>query len=415
MTRTAQSIAEVVTSGLCVGCGLCEAVTNGRVRMIMTGYGGLRPTPANGFSAEEEAALLEVCPGVVVQPRIKTTGQADPVWGVFTSMRYAWAGDPELRFRSATGGVLTALGMHALTSGLAQFVLHVGADPDRPMRSRWVISETPAAVLANCGSRYGPTAPLAGLGAALERNQPFVVIAKPCDVGAVHRYSRIDPRVDALCVARLVMVCGGQSRLRKSTEVLEEFGLREEELSVFRYRGYGNPGRTRIETRDGRAFEKTYLELWEDEAGWQLETRCKLCPDALGEAADVAAADVWPGGSPSGEDAGFNGIIVHSAEGEALVASAAAAGELVLGEPITPRQFDHLQPHQVHKKEALAARFEGLAASGFPVIDTPGLRIEELGERLSAAAREKEAEGTRQRVRQGRVAEPLPAVIDELG
>ncbi len=93
------------------------------------------------------------------------------------------------------------------------------------------------------------------------------------------------------------MVCGGQSRLKKSTALLDEYWVKEE-LSLFRYRGYGNPGLNRIETKDGHAFEKTYLELWEDKAGWEIETRCKLCPDSLGEAADIAAFDVWPGGSP---------------------------------------------------------------------------------------------------------------------
>lgn len=411
--RTADSIAEVVTSGLCIGCGLCEAVTGGRVRMTMTPLGGLRPTPADGFSPDEETQLLAACPGVVCEPRVDPgDGPApDPVWGSYTTMRYAWAGDPGIRFRAATGGVLTALGLHLLTVDKVSFLLHVGPDPARPMHSRWVLSETPDQVLANTGSRYGPTAPLAGLGAALDRAEPFAIIAKPCDLGAVHRFAATDPRVDRLCVARLALVCGGQSRLGKSQDVLDDLGVGEDELTLFRHRGYGNPGPTRIETSDGRSFEKTYLEMWADEAGWQLETRCKLCPDALGEAADVAAADVWPGGAPTGDDEGFNGIIVRTAAGEALVRDAVLAGALVLGDPISPRLFDDLQPHQVRKKHALASRFAGLAGVGFPVIDTPGLRLDELGGNLDPERRTAEAAGTARRVREGRVAEPMPDVL----
>ena len=118
---------------------------------------------------------------------------------------------------------------------------------------------------------------------------------------------------------------------------------------------------------------------------------------ALGEAADVAAADIWPGGAPTGEDEGFNGIIVRTAAGEALVASAAAAGELVLGGPITPRDFDDFQHHQVRKKEALAARYLGLADSGIAPIETRSLRIEELGRRLDPERFEHERAGTRRR------------------
>jgi len=405
LLRIAQNIEEVVRSGLCIGCGLCEAVTGGRVSMRMTGYGSLRPTPANSFTANEESQLLAACPGVTVEPRSEPGLESDPIWGSYSDMRYAWAGDPDLRFRAATGGVLSALGVYLLRSKKASFILQTGADPEQPMRSRWVMSESPQQVCANSGSRYGPTAPLAGLLQALDRAEPFAIIAKPCDLNAVYRFSTIESRLDELCVARLAMVCGGQSRLSKSQALLDEFAIEENQLSLFRYRGYGNPGLTRIETTDGRAFEKTYLQLWEDEAGWALETRCKLCPDALGETADVAAADVWPGGSPTGEDAGFNGIIVRSSRGKTFVTAAAEAGDLVLGESITARQLDDFQPHQLRKKEALSARYEGLNRAGLPAIETPGLRLDELGIRLDELTRKNQIEGTIRRVQEGRVIE----------
>jgi len=405
MSRTAQSIEEVVTSGLCIGCGLCEAVSNGIAKMTMTDYGSLRPTPLNAFTPTQQAQLLASCPGVTVEPRAEAGMQLDAIWGSYCDMRYAWAGDAGIRYRSATGGVLTALGVHLLRTGKASFILHVGPVPDQPMRSRWNLDETPEQVIANSNSRYGPTAPLAGLLAALKRAEPFAIIAKPCDLSAVYRYSKTDARVDQLCVARLTMVCGGQSRLKKSQDLLQEFGIDEGELTLYRHRGYGNPGPARIETKDGRAFEKSYLELWAAESGWQLETRCKLCPDALGEAADVATADVWPGGSPTGEDAGFNGIIVRSNAGKSLVADAADAGELVLGDTISTDQFDHFQPHQLRKKIALAARYEGLDRAGLPVIDAPGLRLEQLGQRITEEDRNREVEGTVRRVKEGHISE----------
>ncbi|MXZ98455.1 MAG: hypothetical protein F4Z23_05380, partial [Acidimicrobiaceae bacterium] len=331
------------------------------------------------------------------EARVEAGCKSDPVWGAYRTMARAWAAHSKVRYEGATGGVLTALGIHALRTGRVDFVLHVGADPDRPMRSRWVISETPESVRANTASRYGPTAPLAGLAAALERGQPFALIAKPCDLGAVHSLASTDPRVDELCAVRLALVCGGQSRLTKSTAVLDEFGLDETEVALFRYRGHGNPGATVVETKAGERFTKTYPELWEDESGWDIETRCKFCPDALGEAADVASADIWPGGAPTGEDEGFNGIIVRTKVGEELVASAVKAGELVVTDEITARQFDDFQPHQVRKKEALAARYQGLADAGVAPIETRGLRIADLGRRLDGERYEQQRAGARRR------------------
>jgi coenzyme F420 hydrogenase subunit beta len=402
--RQAQSVGEVVANGLCIGCGLCEAVTHGRVGMEMTAYGSLRPVPTDGFTPAEEAAILDACPGLVAEARPSPGPQYDPVWGAFSAMRYAWAGDSARRFAAATGGVLTALGCHLLTTGQAEFILHVGADPAAPMRNRWVLSETPEQVEANAGSRYAPVAPLAGLEIALQRGRTFAIIAKPCDLGAVYRLAKNDPRIDRLCVARLTLVCGGQSRLGKSQALLSEFGVAERDLSLLRYRGHGNPGLTRIETADGRAFTKTYAELWEDEAGWDIETRCKICPDALGETADIVAADVWPDANPTGEDDGFNGVIVRTSAGAALLASAVASADVVLGDPITPEEFSGFQPHQVTKKRALAARNAGLAMAGAPCVASVGLRLSELSDQ---AAFDDERDGTARRVLSGRFAEPV--------
>lgn len=393
------SVAEVVARDLCVGCGLCEAVTGGRVGMAATSTGSLRPAPVDDFTAEEEQAILSACPGVIAEPRADMSLPLDPVWGRCGTMRYAWASDPGVRFAAATAGVLTALGQHLLASGEATSVLHVGPDPSRPLRSRWVISTTPEEVLANAGSRYGPTAPLAGLGVALDRGEPLAVIAKPCDLGALHRRAAADPRVDKLVVARLAMVCGGQSRLSKSLRLLDQLGVAESAVTLIRYRGHGNPGPTRVETRDGQTFEVGYLELWEDEGTWDLETRCKLCPDALGEAADVAVADVWPGGAPTGEDEGFSGVIARSAVGESLLSRAAADGRIVLGDAIGPREMDDMQPHQVRKKEALAARYQGMADAGVPPIAIRGLRIDELGRRLAPERAATQRRGAADRMR----------------
>ena len=76
-------------------------------------------------------------------------------------------------------------------------------------------------------------------------------------------------------------------------------GLDPDRLTAFRYRGHGCPGRMRYELDDGTCKEFRYTDFWgTDESQWVPPFRCKVCPDGIGEAADIAAADTWPGGSP---------------------------------------------------------------------------------------------------------------------
>ena len=65
--------------------------------------------------------------------------------------------------------------------------------------------------------------------------------------------------------------------------------VKEDELSIFRYRGFGNPGRMYIKTKDGREYDREYNSFWGEESTWRVPFRCKICPDAIGESADVAA------------------------------------------------------------------------------------------------------------------------------
>jgi coenzyme F420 hydrogenase subunit beta len=288
-----------------------------------------------------------------------------------------------------------------------KFILHVAASGREPLRTERRLSFDAAAVLEAAGSRYGPAAPLVDFTELLDRAEPFALIAKPCDIAAVRNLARIDSRVDRYLRYALTFVCGGASDLTKSEEVVGELGLRPEELSLFRYRGNGCPGPTRLETQDGRSFELTYQDMWEDEATWRIQPRCKICPDAIGESADLAASDVWPGGGPSGEDEGFNGIIVRTRRGLELYHAALEAGAIAVeSRPVGFRDFDVFQPHQVRKKRAVWARLAGMKAAGQVVPETHNLRIEECARLNSVAQNMEEARGARRRSRQGRLGEP---------
>lgn len=426
MNRSSPSLSleEIVEGGLCIGCGLCRAVAGAdKIRIVLTPEGRERPVALSRLDAATLKRINAICPGTRVEgacpedqsPPAAPTTQATPamqaaddvVWGRAEHLAIGYARDPEVRFRGSTGGVLTALGQFLLTSGRVKFILHVAASRREPLRTERRLSFDAASVLDAAGSRYGPAAPLVDFTELLDRAEPFALIAKPCDIGAVRNLARIDPRVDRYLRYALTFVCGGASDLTKSEEVVGELGIRPGELSSFRYRGNGCPGPTRLETQDGRSFELTYQDMWEDEATWRIQPRCKICPDAIGESADLAASDVWPGGGPEGEDEGFNGIIVRTQRGLELYRAALEAGAIAVeSRPVGFRDFDVFQPHQVRKKRAVWARMAGMKAAGHAIPQTVNLRLEDCARLNTVAENLAEARGARRRSRQGRLGEP---------
>jgi coenzyme F420 hydrogenase subunit beta len=402
-------IAEIVAGGLCMGCGLCRSMAADRITMLMTPEGRLRPVQNGAIDDPMLQQINATCPGVRVtgadSDRLQPGTPTDLMWGPAARLAIGYASDPQIRYQGSTGGILTALSCFLLETKRVKFVLHVAASRSQPMRSEPRLSFDVRSVIEGAGSRYGPVAPLADFDAILARGEPFALVAKPCDITAVRNLAKQDARVDGNMRYALTFLCGGASDLTKSEEVLQSFGIEEDQLSLFRYRGFGNPGPTRAETKDGLAFDISYQEMWEDESKWMIQPRCKICADPIGEAADLVASDVWPGGGPTGEDAGFNGIIARTERGVELFESARAAGAIAIEREIGFRDFDVFQPHQVRKRRAIWARYAGMKAAGRPTPDAQDLRLTEIGRGNSLAENLMEARGARRRARSGRLGE----------
>ena len=405
MNRSVNQLSDIVDNGLCIGCGLCQSIAGkDKIKISMTSKGRLEPKEISKISPEIFKKIVNVCPGTIVEglpkEEVNQSAKHNLVWGYYLSLCYTWSTDKKIRFESSTGGLLNGLSIYLLETKKVKFILHTAADPKNPMRSVPKFSYSKEELL-NCEgrSRYGPTAPLEKFHEALDLSQPFAFVGKPCDISAIRQLSKIDTRVNQLCKYLLTLVCGGFAEFTKAQEFIESFNVKEDELSIFRYRGYGNPGKMYIKTKDGREYDREYNSFWGEESTWRVPFRCKICPDAIGESADIAALDTWRGGSPKGEDEGFNAAIVRTKKGLDLLNEAAKTGFIHIGDKLEIEDISDFQPHQVNKKKAVYARHQGMKKSNSPTINTKGLRIEELSKLNSVEFNQKEEDGITSRIK----------------
>ena len=399
------SLSDITENGLCIGCGICQSIAgNENISILMTEKGRLEPKENKPLNDEIFDKIKKTCPGVIVEglPKeaIDNKSKYDLVWGYYLSLFYAWSTDKDIRFKSSTGGLLNGLSLYLLETNKVKFILHTGTDPKKPMRSvsRYSYNKQELLNSGSC-SRYGPSSPLDKFNEALNKNEPFAFVGKPCDISAIRQLSKIDRRVNELCKYLLTLVCGGSTEFTKSQDFIESFKVKEEELSIFRYRGFGNPGKMYIKTKDGREHDKEYNSFWGEESTWRVHFRCKICPDAIGESSDLAALDTWRGGSPKGEDEGFNAVIVRTKKGLDLLNDAIKAGYIKKGEELKIEDIDDFQPHQVNKKKAVYARHKGMRQKNIPTINTNALRIKELYDLNSKEFNLKEEEGISSRLK----------------
>ncbi|MFP6638687.1 MAG: Coenzyme F420 hydrogenase/dehydrogenase, beta subunit C-terminal domain, partial [Myxococcota bacterium] len=317
----------IVDSGLCTGCGLCESLAGAdRVEMVLTAEGRIRPRVKGGVPEPILESIRQVCPGIGIRGPGSGEGESPstlhPIFGPIRRIFRGWAKDDEVRYRSAAGGVMTALGVYLLESREVDAVLHVRASDRDPVLTQAFVSRTADEVQNAAGSRYGPAAPLRLVHRMLNEGARIAVMAKPCDVAAVAQLCRVDRQVSEQVAYLITFFCGGVPSSETARKIVRYHGLSRDDVSEFRFRGHGWPGPTSVVDREGRSFELSYEDTWFNEnVPWRydMQFRCKICADAVGESGDLACPDAWlmKDGKPIHQEApGANLMIARTERGE---------------------------------------------------------------------------------------------------
>lgn len=324
--------------------------------MVLDERGFARPSEVAIVPDHAEQQIAAACPGAIVAP---WRADADPYWGPIEECATGHAAQDAVRFAGSSGGMLSALAIHALENGLVDGIVHVSADPSDPLRNVTRVSRTAAEVVGCAGSRYGPSPLLEAIGALLDSKERFLLIGKPCDVSAMRQLATMDGRVDERFPFMLSFFCGGMPSLFGTFAIIEDMGLDATALAAFRYRGDGWPGLATAVSKDGRRAQMSYARSWGDYLSGRVQYRCKICPDAVGGAADIACADAWYGGESGypefDERDGRSLVLSRTASGNSLLAMARSAGDVVCA-PLPVAEIDLMQPSQARRKRMIVPR-----------------------------------------------------------
>lgn len=357
-------IETIKANGLCTGCGLCAGIgdpADPTIIMQDTPAGYRRPMTLKRVESAQSDLINAVCPGVNIRhDPAAHEAPYHPVWGPLIATRLAWSTDPELRRNASSGGGLSALLLHLLNTGQIDYVVQTSVSDASPLRNALAVSTGRDDVYHAAGSRYAPSSPLEDIAQRLEAPGRFAFVGKPCDVAGLRQLARHDDRVDAKVPFVLAFMCAGVPSYRGTSALLKAMGVEDEaEVTAFRFRGDGWPGFATAELADGRKFTMDYDSSWGTILNRHLQFRCKICPDGIGEFADVVCADGWhcddQGRPLFDEQDGRSLVITRTRKGEELVSQAIAA-ETMASEPVAVDAIRHMQPFQAKRKGLVLSR-----------------------------------------------------------
>ena len=334
----------VVKKGLCTACGLCV---------------GACPNICLAWDMENEAPVLagecascgicgQICPGAYVPlPELedrffgRRRTQAEEYLGVHTSLLRGYARDESLRHTSASGGVTSALLIYGMQNGLIDAAVLAGMDRDQPWRTRPLLARTPQEIREAAGSKYQVCPSLAALN-QVKPGERLAVVGLPCQVHGLRKMMAAGETANL--VENIVFIfglfCGANTSYKITEHVIGEFSdVKLADIRELIYRGGRDSQNMQLRCADGSTKTIANSDRISNYL-WLIRDRCRMCPDWTAELADISFGDIFAGerDGPWEKIPHWNGFIVRSQKGQALVEDAWQAG-VIAAAPLEDTAF----------------------------------------------------------------------------
>jgi coenzyme F420 hydrogenase subunit beta len=337
---------EILDQDMCTRCGACVAICPPDWLAVGSDSTPVPTIDVDAMACGECSLCLEVCPGkdtatprseVGIFGRSRTPSER---WtGIYRQSLTLTSTNPRVLRGAAAGGAGTTLMLTALRSGLADAVIVVGRDAERPWVPAALITDSEEEVI-----RCGQTSYCLTPNLQLLRDPRFsriAVVGVPCEIQAVRKMQTLlpMPAVAAKVVLAVEIACASSTMLA-GTEYLitEKLGIHLQDVAEMRYRDGEYPGEFAVKTRDGERRALPFFEVVDEFKRFKTH-RCLVCGDWWSGLADVSISDGDPNiyaSSQSGARPPRQSIVMtRTAQGEKIVQSAVQLGLA----SVTPRAF----------------------------------------------------------------------------
>ena len=361
--------------GLCIGCGACMSICPyDAVNMVKDDNHGIYRSVVSE-KCEECGLCVEACFGIGVDPKLSldifNKDSEDPVLGTYSNCYAGYACDNEIRYSSASGGIVTALLLFALEEKMVDGVLVTKTDERRPLEPRPFIAKTKSEVTSAARSKYCPVPADVAVKAIMEEDGHYAVVGLPCHIYGIRKAEGIYPDLANKILFHIGIFCGGMPNFLATEYLLRSLKVRREEVTRIEYRGEGWPGKMLIELKGIHENKRNklllpYPEYWDAFGSLFLPYRCTLCADGFNKFADISCGDAW---LPEyrGDNLGTSLIITRNEIGEQLITGAYEKGSIQI------KNIDSVRVKQAQKSMIrfktynLRARFQLLRTLGKPL------------------------------------------------
>jgi len=280
----------IIDPGFCNLCGACESacpvhalkIENGRLNYTHDCTDFMEFCPiCYDICPFTEALLLETLGFVANAPN-----RAESI-GYYRKILLAQAVDEKLRDLSHSGGVVTALLMHAIKTGFIDSAITSEREKETPIMVRPLLSLVPDDLLSAVDCEYFSSSVAMAFGRAVHEygKAKIAFVGTPCQVRAIRKLEAWEHKIMNSLRIVIGLTCLWSFSFPKLTQFLKEsYGI--EVSDILRI---DMDGKYKVSLKNGKLIAVSIPEIRD-----HTLSVCRMCEDFTSELADISVGGAHP-------------------------------------------------------------------------------------------------------------------------
>ncbi len=367
---------EILTKGLCNGCGTCAGCCPSDAIQMKRRHDMYSPI-VNYSKCNECKICIDACPAIADFTALNKSVFGQPPneisIGNYLNCYVGYSTNPQIRWNSSSGGLVTTLLIFALNNGIIDGAITTKMSRKKPLEPEVAIAQSEAEIITSSKSKYCPVSVNTQLKSILDKKGKYAIVGLPCHIQGTRKAETVFKKLKAKIHLHMGIFCLHNINFAGTKILLEKVGVTTEDVVKLDYRGEGWPGKMVITLKNGTKRAFSYRSIWSALYGSFYFTPfpCTLCPDMTSELADISFGDAW---LPEFKDnkEGISMLITRTERGEEILREAENDGKIKVKRISYRKVLDAHRLGIYFKKRNLAARLKLLKLTGNPAAENNG-------------------------------------------
>lgn len=320
---------KIIDIKLCTGCGTCSALCpNDAIQITLEKKKGIYLPELKDERCNNCGICLRVCPNHDVDLEdicLKIFGKKPDniIIGNYLNCYIGYSNNYNIRYNSASGGLVTQLLISALEEGIIDGALITRMKNNKPLEPEPFIARTKEEIIEARGSKYCPVPLNITLKEIIKnagKGEKFAIVGLPCHIRGLRKAQIVNAALRERVVLCVGIMCSHTVNFLGTEFLLKKLGIRKEDVRKLDYRGEGWPGSMKIWLKNDKFLLISLPDYWGNLFGLYFftPTSCLLCSDGICELADISCGDAWLQ-ELSDDKIGSSVIVSKSSQGDRLL------------------------------------------------------------------------------------------------